>query len=105
MSENTGRYWVKTKSGRKFLVEPIADRDQKINGDIFKNGGISGDGVKTTKDKGGSVRAEDSIVTHENGFKNIVTLPPGVSPNGFIDALCACETIEEENALWNLYAK
>jgi hypothetical protein len=100
---STGRYSVVTKGGRRFTVEPIAERNQKINGDAFTNGGIDGSGVKTTKDKGGAVRPEDSIITEENGYNNIVTLPPSVSPNNFIDRLLACETVEEENLLWNLY--
>jgi hypothetical protein len=28
---------------------------------------------------------ENSIITEENGFKNIITLPPGVSPNSYIE--------------------
>lgn len=101
---STGRYYVTSKSGRKFTVEPIAERNQKIDGQVFTNGGVSGEGTKN-KQSGGAIREEDSIITPENGYKNIVTLPPGVSPNGFIEAILACETVEEENALWNKYVK
>ena len=94
----TGRYFVKTRSGRTFCVEPIAERNQKVDGQVFTNGGIGGDEVKN-KQLGGSIREEDSIITSENGFKTIFTLPPGHSPNGFIESLENCETIEEENSL------
>lgn len=96
---STGRYYVVTKSGRKFCVEPIAERHQKIDGPAFTNGGISGEGVKVEKSLGGAIRPEDSIITKENGYNRIFTLPPGHSPNGFIEALEACETKEEEDAL------
>lgn len=95
---STGRYYVVSKAGRKFCVEPIAARDQKIDGHVFTNGGIGGNETKN-KQLGGSVREEDSVITKENGYKNIITLPPGHSPNGFIERIVACETIEEENAL------
>ena len=101
---SSGRYYVKTRSGRTFCVEPIADRTQKVDGQVFTNGGISGDEVKN-KQLGGSIREEDSIITTENGFKTIFTLPAGHSPNGFIDSLELCESVEEENALiekWGL---
>lgn len=94
----TGRYHVKTKSGRVFTVEPIAERSQKIDGSIFKNGGIDGDSVKNEQ-RGGSIRAEDSVITPENGYTRIFTLPAGHSPNGFIESLEACATREEEDAL------
>jgi hypothetical protein len=96
---STGRYYVVTKSGRKFCVEPIAERHQKIEGPVFTNGGISGDGVKVEKSLGGSIRPEDSIITKENGYNRIFTLPAGHSPNGFIEALEACATRVEEDAL------
>lgn len=99
---STGRYFITTKGGRKFAVEPIAERNQRIDGHVFTNGGITGDSVKN-KQSGGAIREEDSIITAENGYKNIVTLPAGHSPNGFIEALLACETVEEEEALLSKY--
>jgi hypothetical protein len=33
----------------------------------------------------GGVKSTDSIITEDNGFKNIITLPPGVSPNSYIE--------------------
>lgn len=99
---STGRFHVVSNAGRRFTVEPIAERNQKIDGHVFTNGGISGDETKN-RQSGGSIREEDSVITPENGYARIATLPPGVSPTGFIEAILACETKEEENALWEKY--
>lgn len=93
-TNDNGRYWViDKKTGRKFCVETISDRDQKVTDQTFKNG-VS-DGVSRTEGtkwhseaQGGSIREEDSIITGENGFKKIWNLPTGTSPDGFIEALC-----------------
>ena len=83
-----GRYIVVDQATRrKFWVEPIAERNEKIDGQVFKNGGISGDGVKNDQ-KGGALRESDSFITPENGFTHITTLPAGTSPNGYIEYLC-----------------
>lgn len=77
----TGRYFVRDRqSGRVFCVEPINRRDQKLDDVIWTNGGI--DAVR-----GGAIREEDSIITPENGFQNIQYLPPGTSPDSFIEML------------------
>lgn len=83
----TGRYFIK-KNGRTFCVEPI-DNTQGKGREKFGNinpatGKVEGDyGDKHL----GSIHEEDSIITEENGFKNIVTLEPGVSPNAYIETL------------------
>lgn len=83
----TGRYYIR-KNGRTFCVEPIHERNQKQDDVAFRNGGISGNEVKHHGEaRGGSILAEDSIITAENGYKNIVILPPGTSPNGYIEDL------------------
>lgn len=89
MKEETGRYYVVDhKTGRKFCIEPIADRDQRISDRTFTNGGSSGDAVKNKSAiDGGSIHEEDSIISESNGFKNITVLPPGTSPEGFIEKL------------------
>jgi len=33
------------------------------------------------------IEEKDSLITKENGFKNIVMLNPGTSPLGYIDAI------------------
>lgn len=84
MSEN-GRYYVTDfKSGRKFVVEPIGDNHTvwgDINPSTKKIEGNYGEKYK------GSVDVEESIVTEENGFKNIVDLKPGESPMDYINKL------------------
>lgn len=83
----SGRYYIR-KDGRTFCIEPIHERNEKNTDSCFQNGGISGDEIKRHGiAQGGSIREEDSILTKENGFKNIVTLPPGHSPNGYIEEL------------------
>lgn len=86
MSE-TGRYYIE-KNGKTYCVEPIDNSEGKgkaVWGDIDPaSKTIQGNyGNKSV----GSVTEKDSIVTEENGFKNIVTLKPGQSPDAFINSL------------------
>jgi hypothetical protein len=77
----TGRYFFRDqRSGRVFCVEPINRRDQKLDDQQWSNGGID-------QVRGGAVPEDESIITPENGFKNITYLPPGTSPDGFIQML------------------
>ena len=83
-SSQTGRFLVTTKSGRRFLVEPIGWTRTGF-GDIDP-------ATKTvTGDYGdkyrGSIDVNESVITKENGFKNIINLGIGVSPLGYIDML------------------
>lgn len=69
---STGRYRVKLPNGRVFTVEPIRERDQRVNDVVFRNGGISGDEMKHKATvQGGAVPEAESVITLENGFKNI----------------------------------
>lgn len=83
----TGRFYVRTKEGRVFCVEAIdpAMGKQKLWGDVDPAT------KKLTGNYGnknpGSIHPDDSIITEENGFKNIATLPPGTSPMGYIQML------------------
>ncbi|MBW3655249.1 MAG: hypothetical protein KY444_04030 [Gemmatimonadetes bacterium] len=78
---STGRYFIRDRqSGRVFCVEPINARDQKLDDKLWSNGGID-------QVHGGAIPEEESIITPENGFQNITYLPPGTSPDGFIDTL------------------
>jgi len=83
----TGRYYIK-KGDRTFCVEPI-DNNQGKGRENFGN--INPVTKKVEGNYGdkhiGSIHEDDSIITEENGFKNIVTLEPGVSPNGYIEGL------------------
>jgi len=79
----TGRYKVIMRSGRKFMVEewgsnyvqwgdidPATKKLQKIK-------------VKDTE----LINETNTMITRENGFKNICFLSPGTSALGYIDAL------------------
>lgn len=87
---DTGRFFV-TVGTRTFCVEPI---DNAV-GKRKQWGDIDPVTKKTTGDYGeksrGAIHEDESIITTENGFKNIVMLEPGVSPIGFIDQLLAAE--------------
>lgn len=85
----TGRYWI-VVNGRRFCVEPLHERDQKENDVAFRNGGLDGKQVKNEA-RGGSISPEDSTITKENGFKRILVLPPGVSPEDGIRQLLESE--------------
>lgn len=85
-SSETGRYFiVDIKTGRKFLVEPIGLDHSAYWGDIDPaTKKVNGDYGEKYR---GSIDKEDSIITIENGFKNIVDLKPGVSPDEYINNL------------------
>lgn len=76
-----GKYGTFTvvKDGRTFVVEPL---------DKFERGGDWGHTDLSNKPQGGAVHPDNSVITEENGFKNIVTLEPGRSPLSYIDSLC-----------------
>ena len=73
-----GRFTVQ-KGNRLFVVEPISKFAMK-NANWGKTD-------TTNLPIGGAVHPDDSIITKENGFKNIHTLAVGQSPNSFIDSL------------------
>ena len=78
---NTGRYFYHDpRTGRRFCIEPISERDQKQEEKTWTNGGID-------QVRGGSIREDECIITAENGFSGIATLPHGVSPDAYIEAL------------------
>ena len=83
---DSGRYYVVDyKTGRKFCVEPLLDGEHTNWGDL---------NPATKKVEGnygekyiGAIDRKDTIITEENGFKNIIELKPGVSPDDFINSL------------------
>jgi hypothetical protein len=87
---STGRYYIVDQAtGRKFCVEPISERNEKLTDKKMTNGGYDGTSEKNKSDpQGGSIHDADSIITTENGYTNITTLPAGTSPNGYIEWLC-----------------
>lgn len=83
---DTGRYYIiDIKTGRKFCVEPLLDGEHTNWGDL---------NPATKKVEGnygekyiGAIDRKDTIITEENGFKNIIELKPGESPTDFINSL------------------
>ena len=82
---DSGRYFITDiKSRRKFCVEPIGD-DRNNWGDVDPvTKKLTGDYGKKHR---GSIDESDSIITEENGFKNITTLKAGISPESYIENL------------------
>ncbi len=88
-TDDTGRFIVVSKrTGRKYFVEPIETAHTPKWGSIDPATGQlmhkKGDG----KYRGG-ISEKESLITPENGFKNIVTLDIGVSPLAYIDMIDA----------------
>jgi len=84
----TGRHlYIDEKTGRKFVIETI----DNATGNHSEWGDIDPATKKVTGSYGtkhkGSVTDEESIITLENGFKNIHTIEAGTSPYSFIDKL------------------
>ena len=84
MSSN-GRFYVK-QGGRTFVVEPIGNPNARE-----KHGDIDPITKKMTGSYGekypGTIHPSESIISEDNGFKNIVTLEPGHSPFDYINKL------------------
>jgi hypothetical protein len=84
-TDHTGRFIVQSKqTGIKYFVEPV--------GDCRTNWGDLDPATKKVTGKygikyRGSVDIKDSLITEENGFKNITTLQPGISPLLYINKI------------------
>ena len=84
---DTGRYFVRA-GGRLFCVEPI---DGRVNeSKQWRVGGVD-------EVRGGSVPEGESIITVANGFTNIKTLPPGVSPEDYLNELLSARPDTENS--------
>lgn len=88
-TDDTGRFIVySSRTGRRYFVEPIVTSHTPKFGSIDPATGNlmhkKGDG----KHKGG-ISAKESLITTENGFKNIRMLDKGVSPHLAIDVIDA----------------
>ena len=86
MSE-TGRYFIRS-GNRTFCIEPIDNtlgKGKRQWGDVNPaTKEVEGNfGNKSV----GAIHEKDSIITEENGVKNIETLPAGKSPEGYIEYL------------------
>jgi hypothetical protein len=88
-TDDTGRFIVCSKrTGKKYFVEPIETAKTPKWGSIDPATGElmhkKGDG----KYRGG-ISEKESLITPDNGFKNIITLDVGVSPLAYIDMIDA----------------
>ncbi len=88
-TDDTGRFVVTSaRTGKTYAVEPIVGAHTPKWGSIDPATGDlmhkKGDG----KYKGG-INASESLITEENGFKNIQLLDIGTSPLNAIDVLDA----------------
>lgn len=84
-TEDTGRFIVVSKrTGRKYFVEPMGNPHVKW-------GDVDPATKETTGSYGqkyrGSIDEKDSLITKENGFKNIIVLDKGTSPLAYIDMI------------------
>lgn len=85
-SEDTGRFVVKSlKTGKTYFIEPI-DGGERIDWGDINPATKKIEGDYGTKHKG-AIKESESLITEENGFKNIVTLGPGYSPLDYIEQL------------------
>ena len=87
-SDDTGRFIVVSRlTGIKYFVEPVGTNVTGW-GDMVPGSGLNS---KMTGKYGqkhrGAVRKEESVVNEENGFQNVTTLEPGVSPLLYIDRI------------------
>lgn len=78
-SDNTGRFIVKSKvTGKRYFVEVVGNTHAADWGDLDpatkKMTGSYGERYE------GCIPEKDSLITEENGFEKITTLPAGVSP-------------------------
>ncbi len=71
------------RTGRTYAVEPIGD-PHKQWGSIIP--GTDDMAIKKGwKKYRGSIDKNESLITEENGFKNIKMMEPGMSPHAYID--------------------
>ena len=82
--DDTGRFMVRSaKTGYAYYIEPLDTGTRRKFGDINPaTGKVEGSYGEKYR---GAIHPSDSLITEENGFKNIVILPPGMSPHAYID--------------------
>lgn len=70
MTKSTGRYII--VNDKTYVVEPILPRGFRTKWEA------------ADPHRGGAVPEHESIVKPENGFINIIDLPPGQSPSEYL---------------------
>lgn len=88
-TDESGRFIVTSqRTGKSYFVEPILGAHTPKWGSIDPATGKlmhkKGDGKYT-----GAIDKKDSLITEENGFKNIQTLESGISPMHAIEVMDA----------------
>jgi len=82
-SDDTGKFIVKsTVTRRSYFVEPIGDIRTDWGSYNPSTGNI--ENKKGWQKNRGSVDISESVITEDNGFKNIETLSVGESPMSYI---------------------
>ena len=85
-SEDTGRFLITSKaSGKTYFIEPQGDAHIEWGSVDVTTGNMNT--KKGWKKNKGSTEREDSLITTENGFKNITTLGKGESPLAYIERI------------------
>ena len=85
-TDETGRFIVKSlKTGKTYFVEAIDANNRSIWGD-FDPATKKFQGNYGSKYKG-CIKADESMITKENGFSKIHTLGVGESPISYIEQL------------------
>lgn len=86
--DSTGRYIsISKRTGKKYYVEPIGKPRTEWGSIIPGSNDLA---VKKGWQKNeGSIDANESLITSENGFDKIHELEPGISPDAYIDMLDA----------------
>jgi hypothetical protein len=96
-TDETGRFLItSSRTGKTYAVEPMG-------WNRVKWGSIDPATKELVNKKGhqkytGSIKPEDSLITEENGFKNVKILEPGVSPIKAIEAIDAQYPDKEQDA-------
>jgi len=87
-SDHTGRHFVVSmRTGKKYGIEPIDGKEKRKWGDVNPASGKV-EGSYGSKYKG-SIKASESLINEDNGFKNIIELEPGMSPAAQIELMDA----------------
>lgn len=84
-TDHTGRFTITShRTGVKYAVEVLDPRNRPESW-----GDVDPATKQTTGSYGhkykGSIARDESLITEENGFKNITELPIGTSPEGYIE--------------------
>lgn len=85
-TDHTGRFVVTSKkTGYSYYIEPLDTGSRTGWGDVNPaTGKVEGSYGGKYK---GAIHPSESLITEENGFKNIVVLPAGTSPHGYINMI------------------